>query len=338
MVRGQAVVLAVLLIAVAALGAPREACTIAFAVAIAGTALRWKYRHDLKHAPGSVLPPHRDRLDLVVSGDLRAATLVGLAVGLTLVIAGINAPTGVDTIRSVLLTLLATTAAIYASSLIDWYVILPRISGQLGARPCRSHLGQEPGVWPETWRETTRWWYYHRLAAAVAFRFGLGYALALILSGLIAFELGPRIAVVGLLGLFAEYSPWRLAPLSREAMHPRLVLGRTVHRIRRARRVHWQLRIGPVSLFAVHRKTPEPEEISEREYVYDVSVEGVQLVPVAPREVAAERADFERSPLRVRLKDVDDVKPGDPPFTGCAESCSGINWYCIENPRCFRPK
>jgi hypothetical protein len=337
MVRGQAAVLAGLLVAVAALGATWEAAAISLAVGLAGMALRRKYRHDLERTP-SILPPHRDRLDLIVSGDLRTTTSVGLAVSVTLILGDVNAPAGVGALRSVLLALLVVGACVYLSSLVDWYVVLPRISGQLGARPCRLHLDQEPGAWPGTWRETTRWWYLHRLVAAVTLRFGLGYAFALAASSFITFELGPRIVSIGVLGIFAEYTPIRLAPIAREAMHSQLFLGRTVRRVRLAQRVRWQLRLGPVSLFALHWKTPKRESVSDREYVYDVSVEGVQLVSAAPREEVSERKDFEREPERVRLKDVDEVKAGKPPFSGCDGRCSGINWYCIENPRCFETK
>jgi hypothetical protein len=337
MVRGQAVVLALLLVAAAVLGARWEAVGIAAGVGLAGMALRWKYRSDLRRTE-SAAPPHRDRLDLMVSGDLRTTCLVALAVAVTVILGSVDAPDGVGTARSVVVALTAVAACIYVSSLVDWYVMLPRISGQLGARPCRSQLGEEPGVWPGTWRETTRWWYLHRLVAAVAFRFGLGYAVTLAVSGFITFELGPRLVSTGLLGVFAEYSPLRLAPAAREAMHPRLVIGRTVRRVHREQQVRWQLRLGPLVLFALHRKTPVPESVSEREYVYDVSVEGVQLVPVASRERTSKR-DFEREPLRVKLKDVDEAVPGEVPFSGCAGGrCSGINWYCIENPRCFETK
>ena len=338
MVRGQATILALLLVTVAALGAPWEACGIAAGVGLGGVLLRWKYRSDLRRTRG-VLPPHRDRLDLIVSGDLRATTLLGLAVALTIILGGVDSPDGVGTARSVVVALLAVAGCIYLSSLVDWYAILPRISGQLGARPCRSSLGQEPGIWPKTWRETTRWWYMHRLVAAVGFRYGLGYAMTLVLSGFITFELGPRLVATGLLALFAEYSPLRLAAVSREAMHPHLVVGRTVRRVRRAQQVRWQLRVGAITLLALHRKTPVRESVSDREYVYDVSVEGVQLVPVASREGTSERADFERDPLRVKLREVDQAVPGEPPFSGCEGGrCSGINWYCIENPRCFETK
>lgn len=337
-VRGQALVLTILLIAAAALGARWEAGAFAVGIAVGGLALRWKYLHDLDRTT-SVLPPHRERLDLLVTSDLRMATLLGLAVSTTLLLADSGVPDGVGTARSMVVTLTATVTVIYLSSLVDWYVILPRISGQLGARPCRSHLaGQEPGTWPRTWRGTTQWWYYHRLLAAVTFRFGLSYALALAISGVVTYSVDVRIATIGALAVFAEYSPLRLAPATRESMHPELFVGRTVHRIRHERRVRWEKRIGPFTLSALNRKTPTPAFTSEREYVYDVAAEGVQLVPAGLREGKAVPDDFEREPLRIQLKDVDEVIPGEPPFSGCEGRCSRINWYCIENPRCFETK
>jgi len=332
------VVLTILLIAAAVLGAPIETAAFAAGTAVAGLALRWKYLRDLRRTP-SVLPPHRERLDLLVTADLRMATLLGLVTAGTLLLVGATPPDGVGTARSVVLTLTAATMVIYLSSLVDWYAILPRVSGQLGARPCRSHLEeQEPGVWPRTWQETTKWWYYHRLVAAVAFRFGLSYALALAISGFVTYELDLRIVTIGALALFVEYSPFRLAPAAREGMNPELWVGRTVHRVRRERAARWELRIGPVSFFTLHRKTPAAASTSAREYVYDVGAEGVKLVSAAKREGGVAPADFERETHRIRLKDVDEVLPGEPPFRGCEGRCSGINWYCIENPRCFETK
>jgi hypothetical protein len=331
-------VLGLLLVACAVLGAPWEAGGITIAVALLGMALRWKYRADLRRAPDGVLPAHRDRLDLIVSGDLRGVALAGIAVSLTMILGDVAAPAGVGTARSVTLTLTAVVACMYVSSLIDWYAILPRVSGQLGARPCRSHLGQQPPTWPKTWRDTTCWWYYHRIATAMAFRLGLGYAIALGVSGVVTFEVGPRLFSAGLLGLFTEYSPLKLKAITFESMHPRLIVGDTVVLVRKERTMR-QLKIGQVMLFGIPRKSPKDREVGEREYVFDVSVEGVHVVPARPRETTKRRKTFEQSPPLVRLTEVDEVRDGDPAFSGCENGrCSGINWYCIENPRCFERK
>jgi len=74
---------------------------------------------------------------------------------------------GIAPISAVLLGV--TAAIILLSSLIDWYVILPRISGLLGIRPCREPDTDFPRR-PQTWREVTRWWYIHRIIAALALR------------------------------------------------------------------------------------------------------------------------------------------------------------------------
>jgi hypothetical protein len=117
-VRAQAVIVAVLFVAAAVLGAPSEVSAIAGAVGLAGMALRWKYRSDMRRSAG-ILPPHRDRLDLLVSGDLRASVLLGLAIALTLILGGVDPPDGMGAARSVVLTLLSVASCIYLSSLVD---------------------------------------------------------------------------------------------------------------------------------------------------------------------------------------------------------------------------
>lgn len=336
-IRLQAIVLMVLGVAAAVLGAVWEAASVALAIAVFGGALWLKYISDLRRTKG-LLPPHRDRLDLLVCGDLRVAAGIALAVSVSLIMGDIGPPTNVGTARSVTLALLAVAGCVYVSSLIDWFLIMPRISGQLGARPCRSHLGEEPGVWPKTWRSTTSWWYIHRLLAAAAFRFGLSYSITLLISGFVDLEFGRRLIVVAALGVFAEYSVFGMRAVAREAMHPHLTVGRTVRRLRRDQRYRWQRKIGPFS-FGIAREPGSPVSTSPREYVYDVSAEGVQLVPVRSREKLRERNEFERKNLtRVKHKDVDLVEPAKP-FAGCEDGrCSKINWYCVENRRCYERK
>jgi hypothetical protein len=93
----------------------------------------------------------------------------------------------------------------------------------------------------------------------------------------------------------------------------------------------------------VSRGVPGP--LGPREYVFDVALESVQLVPVTARERGPARdrdgnIAYERDPKKLRVRDVPASRPepAEQPFHGCAEKCSGINWYCIENPRCFATK
>src|ERR1043165_5483738 len=95
-------------------------------------------------------------------------------------------------------------AGVYLSSLVDWFVILPRISGMLGPRPCRASELRHPRF-PHTWRETTRYWLVHRSVAFLLLRFGLGYALALTLHRYISVRGGVTIVVGATFGLFGSY-------------------------------------------------------------------------------------------------------------------------------------
>jgi len=49
---------------------------------------------------------------------------------------------------------------------------------------------------------------------------------------------------------------------------------------------------------------------------------------------------YERDPTKLLVRDVaaSEPEPAKEPFVGCARRCTGINWYCIENPRCFATK
>lgn len=238
------------------------------------------------------------------------------------------------------LVLLAVTAgAIYVSSLVDWYIILPRMSGLLGARPCRPGDG-EPPRFPHTWREVTRWWYVHRIAAALVVRFGLGYAVTFTVAEHV--DLGSAERVVGglALGFLGSY----IAAVPRAAFQagrPTVVVGRTVRRRRSERKPLIVFRfLGRSWRVPGLRRVPQGPA-GEREYVFDVGLEGVHLVPVEPYEARPpdDEPTFEKDPRTVRLSLLPLIEPEkERSFTGCNESCSGINWYCIENPRCFESK
>jgi hypothetical protein len=100
----------------------------------------------------------------------------------------------------------------------------------------------------------------------------------------------------------------------KEAGHPRLIVGATVR-----------------------------SRFGERFYVYDVAIEGVQIVDAARYEALAEEMasdaepEYERRPERVPLGAVDEMKGGER-YAGCDRRCAGISWYCIENRDCFKVK
>lgn len=338
-VRGQALAATALFIVAAVLGSPLATLVLASVGAAIAFGLRSKYVSDVRVARVDVVP-HRERLDRIVAGDAQTTFAVGLTASALLTAFAVKAPQiGLAPATPVLAAL--AFAGVYLSSLTDWYVILPRISGMLGMRPCRPEGGKHPSF-PKTWRETTRWWYIHRILGALSFRFGLAFALSLTVKKYLPLPGEATVVTGAVLGAFTAY----MASVPRavlEAAHTKVVVGRTIRR-RETGRV-------PLTLFSWGQRTfnvPGLKRVrvgpaGPREYVFDVALEGFEVVLAKPRERAVPLTDdeeiiYERHPLRLSLKDVPSCEPAESRFTGCDGRCSGISWYCIENPQCFELK
>jgi hypothetical protein len=291
--------------------------------------LRQKYRSDLKRVNG-LTPSRRRKLDRIVAGDALLTLIPAIGAGVTLALA-VDPPSTLEGAGGVVIALTITAAGIYASSLVDWYVILPRMSGQLGAKPCRAGIEDPVFPFPGTWKEVTRWWYIHRAAAAFVFRAGLSAAIAVAIGELSGLDAEARwLAATTMTILFSAYA---LAAIGRgvaQAGHPKAIIGETVRVERRA---------GHRSSWLPLRRLP-PIQLDGDRYVYDVALEHIQLAATGPREEAepSSPVTFERDPDGVFLADVDAVRKATLKFRGCNDRCSGINWYCLENPRCFDPK
>jgi hypothetical protein len=328
-VRGQVAVLAILvagagLFDAAILGA---CCGIAaFAWLLL---MREKYRWDLVRTTAAV-PPHRARLDRVVAGDT-TVTLLPATLLAALFATGIAHPlAGHDAVHGATAALVVAATIVWASSLFDWYLILPRVSGQLGPRPCRSASEVAEFPFPSTWKEVTRWWYIHRVVAAFAFRVGLSTALAVVIGEISGLHQEARwFAGVAML-LFSSYAFSALWHGVGQAGHAKAIVGETV---RVEGRPGKRRRLPPFA------KLP-PLRFDGRYYVVDVAIESIQIVNVESHEAEVLPAPekFERHPDSVLLPNFDAIHPVKPKFCGCEERCSGINWYCIENPRCFEAK
>jgi hypothetical protein len=338
-VRGQAYVLGALLVISAIFGWAQAALACSAATGLVAAVLHFKYRRECRGAEVSV-PPHRERLDLIVAGDVRTAVLLGLTAGMLLLLFPHDLHLGIAPETSVLLSV--ACAAVLLSSLVDWYVILPRVSGLLGIRPCRHPDADFPRA-PKTWREITRWWYIHRIAAALILRFGISFAVVLTVDRYTSVPGGASLVGGAVAGGFASYlvaipkAFWQVG-------HPDLIVGRTIrrHRVTRVPR-HLSMFGARIPLPLLTRREIGP--LRPREYVYDVALEGVQLVAAAKREGKVPRDEdgdilYERDPIKLKVKDVEasEPEPAEEPFCGCRDGCSGINWYCIENPRCFATK
>jgi hypothetical protein len=333
-----ALTLALLLMAVQAPALAVLALTVV--TGSAGGYIYVRYRGDLQAAEIKEVPGNRARLDLIVAGDLRAAIAVGLAASVVALALGDHRPDlGVAPISAVILGV--TAAVILLSSLIDWYVILPRVGGLLGIRPCRRPHGRFSRR-PKTWREVTRWWYIHRIVAAVVLRFGLSFAVSFTVARHISIPYGGSIVAGAVVGAFAGY----IAAVPKaviEAGHVTLIVGDTVVR-RDVQRVPRTVSVFGRKVRVPLMTMPVAGDFREREYVYDVALEGAQLVPAADREGELPHDEdgeliYQDKANKLQVKDVGACNAESvEAFTGCSARCSGINWYCMENPLCFEPK
>jgi hypothetical protein len=328
--RGQVVVLAGLIVAAGLFDAAALGLCCGLAALAWLLLLREKYRWDLARIGSATVPPHRARLDRVVAGDALLA-LVPTSLTAALFSVDIVHPlSGYDAAHGATAALVVTATVIWASSLFDWYLILPRISGQLGPQPCRAASEVPEFFFPKTWKEVTRWWYIHRVVAAFAFRVGLSIALAVVIGEVSGLHEEARwFAGVAML-LFLSYGLSALWHGVGQAGHAKAIVGQTVGVERRAGK---------------RRKLPPFTKLPAlafdgRYYVVDVSIESVQLVDVAAHEAATlpRPEKFARHPRSVLLPNADAIHPIAPRFSGCEGRCSGVNWYCIENPRCFEVK
>jgi hypothetical protein len=296
--------------------------------------LRHRYRRDVDRS--GCLPPHRAALDRVVEGDAILMVSFALAVCAAFALHPIHATHWLVVSGESSRVFALGWTVVYASSLVDWYLILPRVSGQLGHRPCRAADEVAEFSFPSTWREVTRWWYIHRVVAAISFRFGLSTAIATAAAALTGVELlGKGVALIvmlsfGAYAFTAAIQGFREAKQVGQGGHTKGAVGQTVKVERRPRRR---------SLLRPWYEPP-PLAIEGRHYVVDVALESVQLARVESREaeILPDPIRFERDFDSVPLADVDALRQEEEKFSGCRERCSGINWYCIENSRCYRPK
>jgi hypothetical protein len=211
------------------------------------------------------------------------------------------------------------TGGMFWSSLVDWYWVLPRISGMYGARPCRR--GQEGGPAPVTdWDVVTSLWYGHRTASVVSIFLGAGALVAAIVAaGSSAAHADPTVTkalalVTGIVPLVAGVVVKRVPLGFAQAIRPTFTLGET------------------------YSVTGVATPISR--WVMDVSLEGTGTVDIVEHRARyTERKTRNRSQFGapkhdrvVPLSDLEKENTSKATFGDCGNGiCCGINWYCVEN-------
>jgi hypothetical protein len=159
MTRYAGALIAVLLVRVVTGGAAVAAFAAA-AVLLAGLILEAGYRIGLHGAAARPVPTHRRDLDRIVRLQWGGAGMAGVVL---VAAAGLLDLGSIDPHRflGAVITLgLIAIVAIFISSLIDWYWILPRVSGILRPAPCEATGGQ-------LWARVTGVWLFHRAVATL---------------------------------------------------------------------------------------------------------------------------------------------------------------------------
>jgi hypothetical protein len=291
MTRYAGVLLAVLLVRVVTGGAA-VAAFAASAVLLAGLILEAGYRIGLHGAAARPVPTHRRDLDRIVRLQWGGAGMAGVVL---VAAAGLLDLGSIDPHRflGAVITLgLIAIVAIFISSLIDWYWILPRVSGILRPAPCEATGGQ-------LWARVTGVWLFHRAVATLIVTGSLtGLCLYMGQTGkdddkAIWFIVG---------GVFAAATLWFNSASLRAlqlAFNPKRHVG---------------------DLLDIHGR---------KSYIVDVSLQGAKYMLVAtPRSEFVTKRDG--SFALEDFGRYEPAEDREPPCT--ADVCGKINWYCRCNP------
>jgi hypothetical protein len=247
-----------------------------------------------------LVPPHRRQLDRWVAGQWTGIGMIGAGGALTLRAAEV-APFDVLVIGWIVLW-----SSVYVSSLIDWYLIMPKVAGISCPGPCE-RSGQQ------RWAGVTGLWCFHRGAAR------LGVPLALIgcptiIGALTTSPTGQAVA-------FAIAAALAVYLLDFE-VQGKAALNYGLNGRRHVGDVLWLVRESAAEV----TRTPA--------FLVDVSAEGGKF------KYVDERGCFDGEPFERKHDDDESVTLDrltkrplvNDALAPCAGGCTGINWYCWNNP------
>jgi hypothetical protein len=216
-------------------------------------------------------------------------------------------------------------ATVYLSTLVDWYYILPRVSGLVTEPPCRSSPNRE-------WVSVARNWYLHRWFASMftivciaVFLWSVTYYPLIYFMRNVNPTLQLAASLAGPLVVFVV-AGFRgdLHQVVQYQQNPIIALGQIV-------KVYGES-FEPPSLADRIRQASPPSR-QPLYYVVDVSVQGMKLKGVRSVTTYGRQPFYPNKEDKIiNPKDASDQQP----FEGCAESCSGVNWYCDNNARLDR--
>lgn len=305
-----AVVLALLLLALAGF-ATAAAWTSAAVLVLAGL-LFLESRRLLGNGKrsGRETPPHRVELDHIVLVQWTGAGLLGLAIGVAGALSGFAPLADAGNLVDALIVGYAIGAVgVFFSSLIDWYVILPKVSGLAGPAPCES-------AGASRWKYTTDIWYLHRSAAtALVYLAGTGVPAYMggtsTGSGIIAWGV-VSVIVATVAGYFFRamfLAGWY-------GLNPPILVGDQIY------------------VYVAEDGDGDVAMRRRRAYVVDVSLQGAKYKVLHEGRYCGGRfvdkgdgnvPNHKLADAKARRNDSSPLCP--------KGHCTGVNWYCRHNPK-----
>ena len=251
---------------------------------------------------------HRRQLDRIVRRQWIGAAASSLLIALVCAQFDLTPLSGSSQLVAALIVgVVVGTIGVFLSSLVDWYVILPKVSG-LWPAPCEANDG-------ERWKYTTCIWYFHRaMATAVVYLVVVGVPTYMgdISSGsaIVAWA-----SVATIVAIVAGYFFRGMFLAFWYAFNPPLLLGDQVF-------------------------VDVPEEGDgdmslrrHRAYVVDVSLQGAKYKILDDGHYLRGRF-ISKDDGHIPIQRLGAAKaPKNLKSAPCAGGCSGVNWYCRHNPK-----
>lgn len=306
-----AVGLTVVLIAATGVGVWPLAVGLAAIVLLSGSALLRSYHRWMAGEPA---PEHRSRLDRLVLWQWTTTASIGLACAAAVgAVAShtLDSGTAMRVAQAFLGAGGIALTAVFISSLVDWYWILPRIGG-LGNHlaPCEA-----PG---ERWKYPTAIWLFHRGVATALVVASIAAVPLYLAATLGAPETKAMLGIVGVAvgGGMAALNQRGLASLT-NAFNQSIYVGDTI-------------------LINQAGEGEGAPTVRRRAYVVDVSVQGLKYQFLDGEDYLGAR--FERKGHGPVLggdeyRAIERVEGS--LAVPCRNGCSGVNWYCRNNPRAY---
>jgi len=303
---GYAVLFVAALLALAARGFAVAAGVLALAIFLFGATFDVIY---VRRRQAERLHWARRRLDRIVRRQLAAIAVLGIAIAATSAATG-YAPLrdAAPSVQAIVIGVLVGVATIYISSLLDWYWIVPRVSGTVGPAPCELS-GQE------RWAGLTNFWFFHR---AVATSVVIG-----VLAGVPAF-------IAGHSG--SDGTAWALLGSALAVGYSSVNTG-----VRTALSFAFN---SPVHVGDIIRVRADPEDDHLQDaYVVDVSIQGLKYTllardPEDPVRDPQGPVQFAQKGTQLSMEEVlkvRRVRGADSPCRN-GQGCQAVNWYCHRNP------